>query len=237
MGQTVVTREYQIGGLGGRLTRNSADSCPPAGWGIEIKEPADSLFISFTFQDLLLQHLIKHHLAADNGLAIYLSRYSGFRRIAISAILERLLVQSASSTFTSSARWSRSPPASVWTVSPRQSKAEMLLPVFLLTNDRWSFSFDASSLWPMVFFVVAGKNVLPAYYGINFCTRCALNFNFLVGQMYFLSSAVFSGSNSRPICSHETEIYVTTQYALRNFLPRSDLCQLTLTNYPKEGHV
>ena len=84
MGQTVVMREYQIGGLGGRLTRNSADSCPPAGWGIEIKEPADSL--SFTFQDLLLQHLIKHHLAADNGLAIYLSRYSGFRRIAISAI-------------------------------------------------------------------------------------------------------------------------------------------------------
>ena len=99
--------------------------------------------------------------------------------------LERLLVQSASSTFTSSARWSRSPPASVWTVSPRQSKAEMLLPVFLLTNDRWSFSFDAASLWPMVFFVVAGKNVLPAYYGINFCTRCALNFNFLVGKMYF----------------------------------------------------
>ena len=72
-------------GSGGQpLTRNSADSCPPAGWGIEIKEPTDSL--SFTFQDLLLQHLIKHHLAAHNGLAIYLSRYSGFRRIAISAI-------------------------------------------------------------------------------------------------------------------------------------------------------
>ena len=154
MGQTVVMREYQIGGLGGRLTRNSADSCPPAGWGIEIKE----VLIHFSF--LLLFKIFFSNIWWSTTLPrIMGSRFiclviqaSGGLQSQRFLRLERLLVQSASSTFTSSARWSRSPPASVWTVSPRQSKAEMLLPVFLLTNDRWCFSLDAASLWPMVFF-------------------------------------------------------------------------------------
>ena len=100
----------------GGLTRNSADSCPPAGWSIEIKESADSLFISFTFQDLLLQHLIKHHLAADNGLAIYLSRYSGFRRIAISAIPATWAAVSSKRELHLHKFCKVESPASVWTV-------------------------------------------------------------------------------------------------------------------------